>query len=337
MRYFRRTLALCSCLLSGCFDPLIPSGTFGTIETDTGPAIDTLVTTTESEPVGSTTGEEQETAEDTSSMDGSQTSKCGNGLLDPGEQCDDAGESSTCDIDCTMVQCGDGTLNRLAGESCEEGGEQTETCDTDCTAVECGDGTLNSAAGEQCDDAGESTRCDIDCTLASCGDGIVNTTALEFCDDRGPSAACDDDCTPATCGDGLLNSLAGETCDDGNVAPGDGCDPSCLIEVPEVCFGDADPLSGALWVVCSASATEAWIAHALPGGGEFHPELICASLGYASVGEYGGTCDNICGYCQSGTSCLANGDPIFDSGGDCGMDEGGIVLCPSVHWQCTNP
>ena len=42
-------------------------------------------------------------------------------------------------------------MNAAAGEQCDDGG-QSATCDADCTPASCGDGTLNTAAGEQCDD-----------------------------------------------------------------------------------------------------------------------------------------------------------------------------------------
>lgn len=48
--------------------------------------------------------------------------------------------------------CGDGNLNE--GEDCDDG-RQTAACDRDCTFVECGDGVINDMAGEQCDDFNE--------------------------------------------------------------------------------------------------------------------------------------------------------------------------------------
>ena len=97
--------------------------------------------------------------------------QCGNGLNETTEECDDAGESATCDTDCTLAMCGDGTLNVTSGEVCDGGG-QTAACDADCTPAACGDGTVNTAAGETCDTAGESATCDVDCTAVLCGDGL---------------------------------------------------------------------------------------------------------------------------------------------------------------------
>jgi hypothetical protein len=44
---------------------------------------------------------------------------CGNGIVEPGEACDDAVESATCDADCTEVMCGDEVGNAPAGEDCD--------------------------------------------------------------------------------------------------------------------------------------------------------------------------------------------------------------------------
>ncbi|MFT6627770.1 MAG: cysteine-rich repeat protein [Flavobacteriales bacterium] len=139
---------------------------------------------------------------------------CGNGVIETGEACDDAGESDTCNADCSPAQCGDGTLNPTAGELCDDAGA-TAACDTDCTPALCGDGRVNVAAGEACDDAGESPACDNDCSVSRCGDGTTNTTAGETCDDVGASATCDTDCSAVTCGDAIVNAAAGEVCDDG--------------------------------------------------------------------------------------------------------------------------
>ena len=153
---------------------------------------------------------------------------CGDGALDAGETCDDAGESAACDLDCTPSACGDGEVNATAGETCDDAGE-TLACDADCTLAACGDGEVNVTAGETCDDAGETLACDADCTLAACGDGEVNVTAGEACDDAGETSTCDADCTAASCGDGTVNAAAGEDCDDGSETMA--CDADCTVAV----------------------------------------------------------------------------------------------------------
>lgn len=56
--------------------------------------------------------------------------------------------------------------------------------------------------------------------------------------------------------------------------------------------------------------------------------MLCQDLGYAGVGQIGGTCGNVCGFCQ------ANGQQVFDGGGACGQDGLGPLLCVTVHWTC---
>jgi hypothetical protein len=60
-------------------------------------------------------------------------SYCGDGITDPGEACDDAGESATCDADCTAVSCGDGYTNVSAGEECDP--PDGVTCSDTCTVL----------------------------------------------------------------------------------------------------------------------------------------------------------------------------------------------------------
>ncbi|MCY1059090.1 DUF4215 domain-containing protein [Nannocystis sp. SCPEA4] len=143
---------------------------------------------------------------------------CGDKTLQSTETCDDGDNTPTCDADCTPVQCGDGLLNAPAGETCDDGEDNSDAyddppdqvpCNTSCTgsAPHCGDGV--------CQEQVEDTTCD-DCT---CGDGIISPS--EPCDagmngTPADSETCDDDCTPVECGDGHHNPAAGEGCDDGN-------------------------------------------------------------------------------------------------------------------------
>jgi len=179
------------------------------------------ITTTDITTTDATTTDASTSDTDATSSTGDPDPFCGDGQLDPGEACDDAEESITCNADCTLAACGDGLLNASAGELCDDGGESA-ACNVDCTLAACGDGLLNVMAGELCDDGGESASCNSDCSLAACGDGITNLAAGEDCDDAGASAGCDADCTAAACGDLQLNPLAGEACD-GPVLAGATC------------------------------------------------------------------------------------------------------------------
>jgi cysteine-rich repeat protein len=123
---------------------------------------------------------------------------CGNGVTNPGEDCDDAGESLTCDLNCTLPSCGDGDLNATRGEQCDDGNNDSDDgCDATCIVEYCGDGISQPGIGETCDDAGESATCDANCTPAECGDNTTNMSAGEECDGFSDSACegmCDVTC-----------------------------------------------------------------------------------------------------------------------------------------------
>ena len=110
---------------------------------------------------------------------------CGDGKIDIGEECDDAAmPSASCRANCTIPRCGDGILDTLSGETCDEGTvSATATCRANCTAPVCGDGVLD--VGEECD-KGDIMPCDTcraDCTIPLCGDGILDTLSGETCDE----------------------------------------------------------------------------------------------------------------------------------------------------------
>lgn len=137
---------------------------------------------------------------------------CGDGVIDPGEDCDDNGESATCDDDCTPVACGDGVVNESAGEACDD--RDTDSGDG-CSAT-CGIET-----GYVC--FGEPSACD-----TVCGDEIV--AGDEECDGGAANSdsipdACRTNCRAAFCGDGVVDS--GEDCDDMNANEEDLCLASC--------------------------------------------------------------------------------------------------------------
>ena len=147
-------------------------------------------------------------------LDPSPPQLCGNGFLDPNEQCDDgnktAGDGCTglCQIECHW-SCG----------SCGTPGP--------CVTVPiCSDHKLSDA--EACDDG----------NLVG-GDGCSgNCKAIE------PGWRCPvvgDRCVPI-CGDGMVDGP--ETCDDGNTVAGDGCSDICVVEPSTARCGDG-VISGA--------------------------------------------------------------------------------------------
>jgi cysteine-rich repeat protein len=177
------------------------------------------------------------------------TAVCGNGVVEPGEECDD-GNTNDCDAcsnRCTLVTgCGDGT--RCGNEQCDDGNTTPcDGCSPTCTlesGLLCGDGTVNGACGEQCDPPTPG-QCDAQCQhIPYCGDGHVDPG--EECDD-GNSNDCDtcsNHCTLVTgCGDGTV--CGAEECDDGNTTSCDGCSSTCTIEPGGRCGdGVIDPACG---------------------------------------------------------------------------------------------
>ncbi len=74
---------------------------------------------------------------------------CGDGIVDFGvEDCDDAGESASCNADCAWTRCGDGLVNAAAGELCDTGTESlAEECLVPCLAAPDGDDGLSPSNG----------------------------------------------------------------------------------------------------------------------------------------------------------------------------------------------
>lgn len=77
---------------------------------------------------------------------------CGDGLIDPGEICDDGNEASGdgCSATCaTEPNCGNGTLD--TDEQCDDGNAVAgDGCSAGCTTEPCGNNIMD--IGEQCDD-----------------------------------------------------------------------------------------------------------------------------------------------------------------------------------------
>ena len=171
---------------------------------------------------------------------------CGDGILSPGEQCDDgknAGGYGQCGPGCVRgPYCGDGVVN--GPEACDDGKNVSAYGSNGCapgcqTPARCGDKLVQFAFGETCDDGvndGTYGSCSSTCQAGPrCGDGVVNGGAgVEECDD-GINDGSYNNCAPGCklgprCGDGVLATDFGEECDDGNTASGDGCSPNCRNE-----------------------------------------------------------------------------------------------------------
>lgn len=204
-----------------------------------------------------------------------QTPLCGNGRLDPGEDCDGAlgCSATTClhaganrTTDPAAGSCGNGTVE--AGEECDDvNATDGDGCSSRCLnegsravggGARCGNGSADQDArlgGEDCDDGNASSGdgCSSEClnegsiervgALPVCGDGTV-TRPAESCDGGNalPGDGCSERClnegtNAPLCGNGTLN--AGEDCDDGNAATGDGCSARCLLEGSSIGYATA--------------------------------------------------------------------------------------------------
>jgi cysteine-rich repeat protein len=156
---------------------------------------------------------------------------CGDGLVYEGfEECDDGNPDNTdaCVQGCALAVCGDG-YTQAGVEMCDDGNiDETDGCTTTCVPAVCGDGIVQ--AGEQCDDANDITsdNCPA-CQLAYCGDGYIQA-GVEVCDDgnlENTDACIAPTCVEASCGDGHLQAGV-EDCDDGNLDDSDSCPGSCM-------------------------------------------------------------------------------------------------------------
>ncbi|MCA9662527.1 MAG: hypothetical protein KC486_29575, partial [Myxococcales bacterium] len=106
---------------------------------------------------------------------------CGDGIVDPGEACDDGDldDHDACLSTCEVAVCGDGVV-QLGVEACDDGNAvDDDQCSSTCVRATCGDGIRNGdesgvdcggkcsacALGEACDDG-------LDCVTGSCAAGL---------------------------------------------------------------------------------------------------------------------------------------------------------------------
>lgn len=161
--------------------------------------------------------------------------RCGDGILQPGEACDDgAGNSDTvpnaCRTTCVLPTCGDGVVD--SGEECEGPGQGG--CDASCQLGGC----MNGGAAA-CDDGNPCTDDACDLNTGRC----VHTNDASRCDD-GNACTTGEACRSGSCSGGTA-----VVCDDGNSCTTDSCSPAtgCSVQPVAGCCNsaadcdDADP------------------------------------------------------------------------------------------------
>jgi len=148
---------------------------------------------------------------------------CGNGFVEAPEQCDEMGETASCDIDCSLPQCGDGLLNVAAGEVCDDGNAVNgDGCDDNCTLSACGNGIL--AGNEECDDSnnmdGDGCSATCQCEPGSTVTGCQHTQCPDEVDllvlaGVGSTCATNGDCLAGVCDPGIARCRTATTDDIG--------------------------------------------------------------------------------------------------------------------------
>ena len=216
------------------------SGTSGlSSDGDTATTSDGDPTSTSStaDAMGSTTtGDPTSTSDsDPSSTTGS---VCGDGVLDPGEECDDGpanADDAPCSSECVWAFCGDGLLQPATGEECDDGPDNSDegACTQACETAKCGDGLLWEGV-ESCD-LGDDNKAGGygDCTPTECiwwgpycGDGVLQKDHEEC--DLGTEDNEEDGtaCTKSCKLDGKVVFVTSESYN-GNLGGLDGADEKC--------------------------------------------------------------------------------------------------------------
>ena len=175
-----------------------------------------------------------------------QLARCGDAIVQSGEECDDgnAHDTDQCLNTCVEASCGDGVIH-TGVEGCDEGransNEVGAACRLNCQVPGCGDGVVEFE--EECDDGNlvNDDGCTNQCTQPRCGDAIAQLG--EECDDGNvlDSDACLTGCVNARCGDGVLQ-IGVERCDDGPLNGSADCEYGLMSCVR--CSDECVPVNG---------------------------------------------------------------------------------------------
>jgi cysteine-rich repeat protein len=249
---------------------------------------------------------------------------CGNGIIDPAEDCDDGNAvdgdccSATCQFEPEGSPCPDGEFCN-GDETCDGGG----TCLAG-TPVDCSDGV--GCTDDSCDEADD--VCVNDPNDLNCPDDGLFCNGDEFCDAVSDCSFTGDPCEAGTicddatdtceplegCGDGIIEP-PGEECDDSNILDGDCCSALCQFEpagspCPDGAFCNGDETCNgagtceAVPVDCSdgVDCTVDWCNEATDSCDNTPDDGLCDNALF---------CDGI-EVCDPVNDCSTTGDPCAD-------------------------
>jgi len=300
---------------------------------------------------GDATGDDDDATGDDSVDTGTPTSTtgvptaCGDGVVDPGEECDDANSTSTdaC-IDCRNAVCGDAFVHAGVEECDDANADDTDGCVADCKLATCGDGFVQ-AGVEACDDANEDNAdgCLDTCAAAACGDGFVHE-GVEACDgvdfgtaschglgQPGGALACGETCTIVTDG-----------CVCGTDQPPTGTE--CPAECTGGCVGTTCIIDCASIGACEGAAIvcpSGWdcLVHCQANSGCRNATIACVETSCDVVCAGVNACQNAVTTCGSGLCNVSCGNgPGVCSGLElvCGPNAGS-VFCASPQTETVTP
>jgi len=172
---------------------------------------------------------------------------CGNGTVDPGEECDWGAANNVhgtgCEPDCTF-SCSTSALSSNACPGLDPCSASPQVCQTTpgpSGATNSGQKCVAAPVLASCATCSSGDICVANvCKPHRCGDSCI--VPPETCDPPN-GTTCDSTCHGVSCGDGVLEGS--EQCDDGNTTNLDGCDSNCNFEQEQrstnlVLFGSTD-------------------------------------------------------------------------------------------------